>query len=152
MLIKAEQKHIRMSPRKVRLIADSIRGLPVNAAVVTLERINKFAAVPVRKTLSQAIANAVNNHGLKENELTLKSIQVGEGATLKRWQPVSRGRAHAILKRTSHIRIVLESTSNPKSQIANSKQIQKSKSKTQNIKAKEQQKQKNTKGQNGVQT
>src|SRR3989344_5701707 len=108
MLIKAEQKYIRMSPRKVRLIADSIRGLPVNAAVVTLERMNKYAAVPVRKPLSQAIANAVNNHGLKEDILTLKSVEVGEGANLKRWQPVSRGRAHSILKRTSHIRIILE--------------------------------------------
>ncbi|MBI2010036.1 MAG: 50S ribosomal protein L22 [Candidatus Chisholmbacteria bacterium] len=127
MLIKAEQKYIRMSPRKVRLVAQSLRGLPLNAALVALERMNKYAALPVRKTLSQAIANAVNNHGLKEDTLALKSIQVGEGATLKRWQPVSRGRAHSIFKRTSHIKIVLESTSNPKSQAPNPKQTQISK-------------------------
>lgn len=144
MLIKAEQKYIRMSPRKVRLIAEGLRGQSALSAKATLERMNKYAATPMRKTLTQAIANAVNNHGLKEEVLEIKSIQVGEGATFKRWQPVSRGRAHAILKRTSHIRIILESQDEAKttpeskkvkralphkSQAPSTKKIQMSKSK-----------------------
>ena len=109
MQVKAHQKFIRISPRKVRLVADSIRGLPLRAAQEQLKALNKGAALPLRKTLRQAIANAVNNHNLKEASLSIKEIQIGEGSTYKRWNPVSRGRAHPILKRTSSIRVILQS-------------------------------------------
>lgn len=108
MLIKAEQKFIRISPRKVRLVANTIRGLSLQDSRHQLENINKRASVPLRKTLQQAVSNAVNNHGLKQETLSIKEIQIGEGSTFKRWQPVSRGRAHSIFKRTSHIKIILE--------------------------------------------
>ena len=114
MLIKAKQKFIRLSPRKIRLVADSIRHLSLAEALEQLQVLNKRAALPLKKTLRQAIANAVNNHGLDEKKLCLKEIQINEGPTYKRWQPVSRGRAHSIMKRTSHIRIILESPEKPK--------------------------------------
>ncbi len=107
MIIKAEQKYIRMSPRKVRLVANSIKGLNPKDAIVHLSFLKKAAAVPVAKTIKQAIANATNSN-LKEEDLRFKTIQVGEGATLKRWRAVSRGRAHKILKRSSHIKVILE--------------------------------------------
>lgn len=109
MLIKAEQKFVRISPRKVRLVANAIRGLSVAETKDQLKVLNKRAALPLRKTLHQAIANAVNNKQQLEENLTIKEIQIGEGPTFKRWQPVSRGRAHPILKRVSHIKIILES-------------------------------------------
>lgn len=110
MQVKAHQKFIRISPRKVRLVANSIRGLPLIEAQEQLKAINKRAALPLSKTLRQAIANAVNNHNLKEESLNIKEIQIGEGSTYKRWNPVSRGRAHPILKRTSSIRVILQSS------------------------------------------
>jgi large subunit ribosomal protein L22 len=132
MLIKAQQKHIRLSPRKVRLVADAIRGLSLSEALEYLAHLNKKAALPLLKTLKQAVANATNNLKLKEDDLSIKEIQINEGSTLKRWQPVSRGRAHSILKRTSHIKVILESqddqSQSPKSQ-AGMKQSQNKKSK-----------------------
>lgn len=110
MLIKAEQKFIRISPRKIRLVASAIKNMPLNDAVGQLKVLNKSAALPLRKTIRQAVANATNNLGQPEESLTIKEIQIGEGPTYKRWLPVSRGRAHRILKRTSHIKIILEST------------------------------------------
>lgn len=126
MIIKAEQKFIRTSPRKLRLVADSVRKLAVTAAFEQLQALHKYAALPLKKTLRQAQANAVNNHHLDPATLTIKEIQISEGPTYKRWQPVSRGRAHSIFKRTSHIRIVLEAKDeNPKPQIRNPKQTPK---------------------------
>lgn len=107
MLIKAEQKYIRMSPRKVRLVVDVIRGLEPKQALEHLAFMRKAAAVPVTKTIKQAMANAVKNQNIKEENLRFESIQVGEGPVFKRWQAVSRGRAHPILKRTSHIKVIL---------------------------------------------
>ena len=109
MLIKAEQKYIRMSPRKVRLVVDAIRGLKPKEALDQLMFMHKRAAVPVGKTIKQAMANAVKNLNIEEESLVFKSIEVGEGPTFKRWNAVSRGRAHQILKRTSHIKVILNS-------------------------------------------
>ncbi len=108
MQIKAEQKYIRMSPRKVKLVVDAIRSSTPKEALTQLSFISKEASVPVAKTIKQAIANATNNQNIKEEDLKFKSIQVKKGAVLKRWQAVSRGRAHSILKRTSHIMVILE--------------------------------------------
>jgi len=115
MLIKAESKFIRTSPRKIRLVADHVRSLSPDEAVITLSHLRKRAATPLLKTLKQALANAVNNHNLPKDSLLIQSIEVNEGPTYKRWQPVSRGRAHSIFKRTSHIKIILKSPEPKKS-------------------------------------
>jgi len=114
MLIKAESKFIRTSPRKIRLVANYVRSLRPNEAVTILSHLRKRAATPLLKTLKQAIANAVNNHNLTKDSLLIQSIEVNEGPTYKRWQPVSRGRAHSIFKRTSHIKIVLKTPESKK--------------------------------------
>lgn len=106
--IKAESKFIRTSPRKIRLVADLIRRMALDEAITTLTHLRKRAAKPLLKTLKQAQANAVNNHNLNKDSLSIQSIEVNEGATYKRWNPVSRGRAHSILKRTSHIKVILK--------------------------------------------
>lgn len=109
MQIKAESKFIRTSPRKIRLVADLIRGMNPDQAILTLTHLRKRAATPLLKTLKQAMANAVNNHNLAKDSLLIQSIEVNQGPTYKRWRPVSRGRAHSILKKTSHIKIILQS-------------------------------------------
>lgn len=110
MLIKAEQKYVRTSPRKLRLVANAIRGVksPVDA-VVYLENIGKRTGEPLAKTLKQAMANAKNNSGLPVDSLTIKELQISGGPIYKRWRIASRRGAHANFKRTSHIRIILES-------------------------------------------
>jgi len=108
MQIKAESKFIRTSPRKIRLVADLVRNMNPDQAILTLTYLRKRAATPLLKTIKQAIANAVNNHNLAKDSLLIQSIEVNQGPTYKRWRPVSRGRAHSILKRTSHIKIILK--------------------------------------------
>ncbi|HUS51961.1 MAG TPA: 50S ribosomal protein L22 [Candidatus Bathyarchaeia archaeon] len=107
MEIVAESKYIRISPRKVRLVANVIRRLPVKEALEILGATNKRAAKPLLDTLKQGIGNAVNNFKLNKENLVIKEIQIGEGPVFKRWRAVSRGQAHRILKRTSHIKLVL---------------------------------------------
>lgn len=106
--MKATTKSIRMSPRKVRLVADAIRRLPINEALRILQTTQKYAALPVAKTLKSAIANATNNAKLDRNNLLIASIQVTEGQSLKRFHPSTRGRVHPYKKRTSHLTIVLQ--------------------------------------------
>lgn len=108
MIIQAHSKYLRHSPRKMRLVADLIRPLPVEAAMLTLKNLRSRAAEPFLKVLKQAVANAVNNFNLAKNSLKIQSVEVNAGPTAKRWQPVSRGRAHSIMKRTSHVKIILE--------------------------------------------
>jgi large subunit ribosomal protein L22 len=110
--VTAYQKFIRQSPRKMRLVADMIRRLSVNEAFIQLELSDKTAAKSIIKVLNQAKSNAINNSQLKPETLKFKTVEIEEGPTLKRWQPVSRGRAHPILKRSSHIKIVLEGETN----------------------------------------
>ena len=105
---KAVAKYIRMSPRKVRLVVDLIRGKSAEEADQILKYTNRRAAAPVRKVLKSAVANAVNNHDLLEDELVVKAAYVDEGPTLKRILPRARGRADIIKKRTSHITIIVE--------------------------------------------
>ena len=107
MEIKAKAKHIKISPRKVRLVADIIRGLKVGDALNQLSAINKKCTKPLDKLVNSAIANAVNNFELEKDNLFIKSIQVNEGATLHRWTPKARGRATPLKKRTSHVDVVL---------------------------------------------
>lgn len=107
MEIKAKAKHIKMSPKKVRLVVDIVRGLKVDEALNQLNFINKKATEPIRKLLRSAIANALNNFELEENNLYIKEIRVDDGPTIHRWMPKARGRATPIRKRTSHISMVL---------------------------------------------
>ncbi len=108
MLITASSKFIRVSPRKLRLVADAVRHLSPQLALIQLKHLDKRAAGPIEKTLKQAVANAINNFNLQKDKLKLKTLMVNTGPTYKRMQPVSRGRGHSIYKRTSHIKIVLE--------------------------------------------
>lgn len=107
MEIKAKAKYVRMSPRKIRLIADVIRKMPVNQAIEQLQFINKKATEPVVKVVKSAIANATNNFELEQDNLFVKEITIDEGPTLHRWMPRAHGRATSIRKKTSHINLVL---------------------------------------------
>lgn len=108
MKIRAEQKNSRQSPRKVRLIANQIKDLPLEEAFQQLALIEQKAALVILKTLRQAVANAIHNHQLKFEDLEIDQILVKTGPNYKRWQPVARGRAHQVLKRTAHIEVVLK--------------------------------------------
>lgn len=97
----------RISAQKARLVADQIRGLPVERAEEVLAFSNKKGAHVVRKVLMSAIANAEHNSGADVDELKVRTIFVDEGPTLKRGRPRAKGRFTRILKRTSHITIVV---------------------------------------------
>ena len=109
MQIIAQTKFLKQGPRKVRLVADLIRPMAIEEALTTLKHLRRRAAGPVLKVLKQAVANAVNNYKLSKDSLTIQLIEVNGGPVQKRGQPVSRGRMHPILKRTSHIKIILNS-------------------------------------------
>ena len=100
-------KNARISAQKVRLVADQVRGLPVEKAEQLLAFSNKKAAHIVKKVLLSAIANAEHNEGADVDELKVSEICVNEGPTLKRWNARAKGRANKILKRTSHIQITV---------------------------------------------
>jgi large subunit ribosomal protein L22 len=109
MPVTAKLKYLRIAPRKVRLVADLIRGKKVSQALNFLEFLPKKAAPPLLKLLKQAIANAKNNFQLDESNLYISKILVDEGPKLKRQMPRARGQADEIYKRTSHISLVLDS-------------------------------------------
>ena len=110
MSVIAKFRHLHIAPRKVRLVVDAVRGKKVEKAQTILSFMAKHSAVPVLKLLNSAIANAENNFQLNKSNLYIYKITVDEGPTLKRSHPQSRGRASEILKRTSHVTIVLEET------------------------------------------
>jgi len=97
----------RQSPRKVRLIADLIKGKTVERAYLLLDHTSKRATAHIRKLIVSAVANAKQKSGGSEKDFIIRDIRVDEGATLKRYRPVSRGRAHPIRKRTSTIVVEL---------------------------------------------
>jgi len=107
MLIKATQKYTRQSPRKVRLVANTVKKLPLEQALQQLAVIERRSTLVIMKVVKQAMANAINNHGLKFEDLTLDSILVTPGPTYRRMRAASRGRGMEIKKRTSHITVVL---------------------------------------------
>jgi len=107
MEVKASLKHLRMSPRKVRLVIDIIRKMPVDTALDQLRFINKLAADPVAKLIKSAIANAVNTYSLEKSNLYIKEIRSDEGVMLKRWMPRAHGRATSIRKRGCHLNLIL---------------------------------------------
>lgn len=107
MEVKAQLKHLRMSPTKVRLVADVVRGSQIDRARAQLKFMKKLAAVPMTKLLESAIANATHNFSLEESNLFVKAVTVDEGVTLKRWMPKAHGRATKIRKRGCHINLIL---------------------------------------------
>ncbi len=103
----AKLRHARLSAQKGRLVADQIRGLPVEKALDVLTFSNKKAAELIKKILNSAIANAENNEGADIDELRVSAICVDEGPTMKRIRARAKGRAARILKRTSHITVTV---------------------------------------------
>ena len=106
---KAILRTARISPQKARLVADQVRGLPVARAADLLEFSDKKAAALIRKVLWSAMSNAENNLGADIDELKITSIMVDEGPVLKRFMARAKGRGTRILKRTSHISVVVGS-------------------------------------------
>ena len=107
MEVKAKAKFIRMSPTKIRLVANLVQKMPVDKALDQLRFINKLAAGPVTKLIKSAIANAEHNFELAKDNLFIKELTVNQGPTLKRSMPRAHGRATPIRKRSSHINLVL---------------------------------------------
>lgn len=105
---RAIAKNVKVSPRKVRLVSDSIRDLTVAKAITQLVVSPKRAALPIKKTIESAMANAVNNNNAKKDDLVIKTINITEGITYKRYHFAGRGRTRPYTKRTSHINIILE--------------------------------------------
>ena len=101
----AKLRFARISPQKARLVADEVRGMPVERALETLQFSTKKAAHIVRKVLESAVANAEHNEGADIDELKVATIMVDEGPTMKRMKPRARGSADRIFNRTSHVTI-----------------------------------------------
>jgi large subunit ribosomal protein L22 len=100
--------HAHISAQKARLVADLVRGMPVGAALSTLQFTPKKAAELIRKALQSALDNASKSSGVNEDNLYISRIMIDEGPTAKRWMPRAMGRATRIRKRTSHISIALQ--------------------------------------------
>ena len=107
MEVKAKAKFIRMSPTKIRLVANLIKKMPVEKALDQLQFINKLASGPVANLIKSAMANAEHNFELEKGNLFIKELTVNQGPTLKRSMPRAHGRATPIRKRTSHINLIL---------------------------------------------
>lgn len=104
----ATAKYIRISPSKARVVMDVVRGRSVPEAIAILENTPKAACAPLVKLINSAAANAENDKGLTKDELYVAEIRADAGPIYKRYQPVSKGRAHSIMKRTSHLTVVLD--------------------------------------------
>jgi len=107
MQTSAKHRHAKISPQKCRLVADQVRGLPVEKALTLLTFSNKKAAVMLRKVLESAIANAEHNDGADIDELKVSSVYVDQGPVMKRMRARAKGRGNRILKRTSHITVTV---------------------------------------------
>ena len=105
---RAIAKYVRMSPMKVGVVLDLIRGKNVNEAFAILQYTPKDAAVVINKVLKSAVANAENNFALDTDKLYVSEAYVGQGPTLKRFRPMDHGKAFRINKRTSHITVVVK--------------------------------------------
>ena len=105
---RAIAKYVRISPMKVGVVLDLIRGKSVNEAFAILQYTPKDAAVVINKVLKSAVANAENNHDLNVENLYVAETFVGSGPTLKRFRPMDHGKAFRINKRTSHITVVVK--------------------------------------------
>ena len=107
MEVQAHARYIRIAPRKVRLVTNLVKGLRASLAIAELAFRPKVAALPVRKLIESAMANAVHNFKLSRESLYIQQITADGGPTLKRWRPRAFGKAAPIRKRTTHISVVL---------------------------------------------
>ena len=107
MSTSATLKFTHLSPQKMRLVADQVRGMPVDRAINLLSFSDKKAAAVLKKVLESAIANAENNDGADIDELKVSAIQVNQAPTMKRLRPRARGRADRIIKRSSHLTVTV---------------------------------------------
>lgn len=110
MQARARQQYIRSSPRKMRIVADTVRGKNVQEALAKLHFMPQKAARPIERTIQSAVANLLDqrkDERIDETALVVRQILVDEAPYFKRWRPVSRGRAHPILKRSSHLTVVV---------------------------------------------
>lgn len=121
--VKAKIKTLRIAPRKVRLVAKIIKGKGTKEALTILKFINKRASRPLIKLINSAIANAANNFNIKTNNFYIKRIEVNEGPKFRRYMMKARGRATLILKRTSHISLILDEKTNKETIDNNQKSI-----------------------------
>ena len=108
MEVKATAKEVRRSARKVRLVLDLIRGKDVKEAQAILKFTPRAASALTLKVLNSAVANATHNHNMDEEKLYVKACYADEARTLKRWMPRAKGSASQILKRSSHITVVVD--------------------------------------------
>ena len=108
---KAHLKYVRISPRKIKIILDLIRGKDTDTALAILKNTNKVATEPLVKLLNSAIANAEHNFNMNGRDLYVSECYVCPGPTLKRVMPRAQGRAFQILKRTSHVTITVKEKS-----------------------------------------
>lgn len=104
---RAHQKYIRISPSKVKIVIDLVRGKEVREALAILKFTPKRASAVVAKLVESAAANAVNNNAASPDDLRISEIYVGPGPTMKRYRPRARGQGFPILKRTSHLTVVV---------------------------------------------
>ncbi len=133
MKIEANLNNVRISPRKVLVVAKMLSGLSVREASVQLERELRRAALPLNKLLASAVANAEHNFRAIPENLVVSQVSVGEGRKLKRWMPRAQGRATPIWKRMSRICLVLEEK-DPELRAAKSKKKKSAKNKRSSIK------------------
>ena len=105
---KAIAKNVRVTPRKVRLVIDLVRGLPVKQALGILANLNRAASEPVSKLIKSAAANATNNFGMDEDALYIAEIYATDGLRMKRYLPRAKGSASGLVKRSSHITCVVK--------------------------------------------
>ena len=129
MPVIAKLKYLRIAPRKVRLVADLIRGKRIEEAQNILNFKVKKAALPLLKLLRSAAANAKNNFQLDESNLYIAKILVDEGPKYKRWRARARGRAEEIQKKTSHVTVVLDEIVKKPKKVKKVKKIKKAPSK-----------------------
>ena len=107
MEVSATLRHARLSPQKTRLVADQLRGLPVERAIEILSFARPKAASTLKKVLESAIANAEHNEGADVDDLHVGTVHVDQGPTFRRYRARARGRAGRITKRTSHITVTV---------------------------------------------
>ncbi len=112
--VRAYAKGVDQTPRKVSLVAALVRGRTVADALVILEHVPKRAALPVKKAIDSAKANAINNHGLDAKSLVITTLSVTTGTRLRRFKPASRGRALPFQKKTSNILVEVTGVEKPK--------------------------------------
>jgi large subunit ribosomal protein L22 len=123
MEVRAISKSVRVSPRKMRLVADAVSNLPIAQALRVLEVTQQKAAISFTKTLNSAIANATNNAKLDRENLYIGTVMVNPGQVLKRFRPSTRGRIHPYKKRGSHLTIILKEKATSNAVVSKVKKI-----------------------------